>query len=47
MARQQVRCSKEIHNLLIIKKKATGKSMADLVEFAVMNMPYIPPKDIK
>lgn len=47
MARQQIRCSRKIHNILLIKKKATGKSMADLVEFAVMNMPYIPPKEIK
>lgn len=40
----KVEVRKEVKDMLIVKKKATGRSMAELTEFAIINMPFIPPK---
>lgn len=42
-----IRTNKTTALLLMAKKEVTGQSMTKLVEFAVMNMPYIPPKRVK
>jgi len=44
---ETVRCTKMAKNVLIQKKKNTGHSMSKLVEYAILNMPYIPPKRVK
>lgn len=42
-----IRCNKKTHLLLVAKKNMTGETMADLMEYAVINMPYIPIKNVK
>ena len=42
-----IRCNKKTHLLLVAKKNMTGESMADLMEYAVVNMPYIPIKNVQ
>lgn len=41
-----IKITKRTKQVLRLKKENTGKSMIDLVEFAVLNMPFIPPKDL-
>lgn len=33
--------------LLIARAKATGRTPGELTEFAIINMPFIPAKDLK
>jgi hypothetical protein len=41
-----IRCSKRTKVLLTMKRDNTGRSIPNLVEYAVLNMPFIPPKDL-
>lgn len=36
-----IRCNKKTYRLLVAKKRITGKNMTDLIEYAVINMPYV------
>jgi len=36
-----IRCNQKTYQMLIAKKQATGKSMSNLVEYAIFNMPYM------
>lgn len=38
---------KSAKKLLVNRSKATGKSMGELTEFALVNMPFIPSKKTK
>jgi len=42
-----VRCNKRVEQILAIKTKATGRSRPELLEYALINMPYIPPKKFR
>lgn len=42
-----VRCNKRVEQLLTLKTKATGRSRPELLEYALMNMPFIPPKKLR
>jgi len=44
---QIIRCKKLTKKLLIKRKEATGHSIPTLLEYAVLNMPYIAPKKMK
>ena len=36
--------SKTTKKLLLQRKNETGRSMSELTEYAIINMPYVPPK---
>lgn len=36
---------REVKETLLYKKRVTGRSISELVEFAILNIPYIPPKN--
>jgi len=42
-----VRCTPRTKMILMQRKRMSGHSCAELVEFAVINMPYIPIKNKK
>lgn len=46
MGKEDVKATvrKEVKAMLIHKKQVTGRSVSELIEYAVINMPYIPPK---
>ena len=47
MATRLIRCDEETQIILKLKSQNTGNSIKKLVQFAVINMPYIPPKKLK
>jgi hypothetical protein len=47
MGTEIIRTSKNAKRILAAKAKVTGRSISELTEYAVMNMPYIPVKKLK
>ena len=42
-----VRCSKRAEQILRVKARVTGRSRPELLEYALIHMPYIPPKRVR